>query len=215
MPKVRRIYYESACYHVCARGNNRRYIFEKDEAKIKFLSILSHYQNRMGMKVYAMVLMGNHFHLLLSVRERFGISRLMQGILLSFSHWYRKNELYIGHVWPGRFVSRLVMHEKQLVENIKYIHENPVRANLVEDPLRYRWSTAWILNSNGRSQDFNFEGLRISEFLNTNFDSLGGTSLISYYSPMAQEETGPSPLVLIAQWPKKKRFPSPLVPEFL
>lgn len=116
------------------------------------------------MKVYAMVLMGNHFHLLLSVKERFGISRLMQGILLSFSHWYRKNEPYVGHVWQGRFVSRLVSDQRQMVENIKYIHENPLRANLVEDPLKYRWSTARILREDGKSQNRNFDGLYISEF---------------------------------------------------
>ena len=142
MGRGKRAHYGSACYHVCARGNNRRYIFEKIEAKERFLATLARYQRRMKFKIYAFVIMGNHFHLLLEVDERFGISRVMQGILLSFSLWYRRREKYVGHVWQGRFTSRLVENEEQLNANIYYIHMNPVRAKIVASAIEYKWSSA-------------------------------------------------------------------------
>ncbi len=142
MGRIKRIHYGSACYHVCARGNKRRYILEKVEAKESFLAIVERYQQRMKFKIYAFVIMGNHFHLLLEVDERFGISKVMQGILLSFSIWYRRREKYVGHVWQGRFTSRLVQNEIQLAENIRYIHANPVRARMVKEEIDYKWSSA-------------------------------------------------------------------------
>lgn len=144
MGRIKRIHYGSATYHICARGNNRRYVFEKLEAREKYLTILSRYQKRMKFKLFAFVIMGNHFHLLLSVDERFGISKLMQGILLSFSLWYRRHEKYVGHVWQGRFTSRLIENEAQLVENIRYIHDNPVRAGMVNRAIDYKWSSASV-----------------------------------------------------------------------
>lgn len=142
MGRIKRIHYGSACYHVCARGNNRRFIFERNEAKEYFLTIVARYQRRMKFRIYAFVIMGNHFHLLLEVDELFGISKVMQGILLSFSIWYRRREKYVGHVWQGRFKSRLVDNEIQLAENIRYIHANPVRANMVKTETEYVWSSA-------------------------------------------------------------------------
>jgi putative transposase len=142
MGRVKRIHYGSACYHVCARGNNRRYILEKVEAKEYFLAVVERYQKRMEFKIYAFVVMDNHFHLLLEVDERFGISKVMQGILLAYSIWYRRHEKYVGHVWQGRFTSRLVESEVQLAENIRYIHANPVRAGMVKEEIDYKWSSA-------------------------------------------------------------------------
>ena len=149
MGRVKRTHYGSACYHVCARGNNKRYLFEKLEAKERFLETLARYQRRMKFKIYAFVIMGNHFHLLIEVDERFGISKVMQGILLSFSLWYRRREKYVGHVWQGRFTSRLVVDESQLNANIYYIHMNHVRAKIVQSAIDYLWSSARFWESSG------------------------------------------------------------------
>lgn len=176
MGRIKREEYGSACYHVCARGNNRRYIFERDEAKTAFLSIISRYQTRMGIRVHALVVMGNHFHLLLSISEKHGLSKVMQKLLLSFSHWYRRNEAYVGYVWQGRFSSRLIKNEKQLIANIDYIHANPVRANMVADPLSYRWSTARVWLGGSRPL-VDFEGIKISGFEEIGASSLGSLSM--------------------------------------
>ncbi len=56
MGRIKRIHYGSACYHVCARGNNRRYILEKSEAKDYFLGVVERYQKRMKFKIYAFVI---------------------------------------------------------------------------------------------------------------------------------------------------------------
>ena len=62
--------------------------------------------------------------------------------MLAYSIWYRRHEKYVGHVWQGRFTSRLVESEVQLAENIRYIHANPVRAGMVKEEIDYKWSSA-------------------------------------------------------------------------
>lgn len=155
----KRVQFGSACYHICSRGTNRRYILGSDEEKDRFLQTLERYQNRMKFEIFAYVLMGNHFHLLLEVQERVGIARVMQGVLLSYSMWYRRQEDYVGHVWQGRYSSRLVETERQFLENIKYIHQNPVRAGIVNKEEEYLWSSArYYLDGEDSS------GLKISRY---------------------------------------------------
>ncbi len=163
MGRLKRIHYGSACYHVCARGNNRHYVFNDAEAKEKFLSILKRYQQRMNFKIYAYVIMGNHFHLLIEVQERFGVSKVMQGMLLSYSIWYRRRKGYVGHVWQGRFSSRLVEDDRQLAENISYIHQNPVKAGIVKNEIDYAWSTARIIREFDEKRN-NVDGIMVSRY---------------------------------------------------
>jgi REP element-mobilizing transposase RayT len=146
MSVSRRLYYEYRVYHVIARGNNREYIFEDNYDKEIFMDGIRKYQERLGFKVYAYVIMGNHFHLLIETSEGKNISKIMQGILLSYSCRYRKKYGRVGHVWQGRFKSKAVVNEHQMLENIKYIHENPLRAKMVNAIDEYRWSSAKFYN---------------------------------------------------------------------
>ena len=142
MSIARRVYYEYRIYHVVARGNNREYIFEDRDDKEMFMEGVKKYQERLGFKVYAYVIMDNHFHLLIETSEGRNISKIMQGILLSYSCRYRKKYGRVGHVWQGRFKSKPVVNDQQIVENIKYIHENPLRARMVKAIDEYKWSSA-------------------------------------------------------------------------
>ena len=68
---------------------------------------------------------------------------------------------YVGHVWQGRFTSRLVENEIQLAENIRYIQANPVRARMVNDEVDYKWSSAQYWQSSCPA-DAQVYGLRIT-----------------------------------------------------
>ena len=79
MPRKPRIEYSGAFYHVIARGNQKQRIF-KDAADFqKYLLLLTVYKNRTGSRVYGYILMNNHVHLLVEIRD-IPLSKFMQGL---------------------------------------------------------------------------------------------------------------------------------------
>ena len=69
MARALRIEVPGGRYHITARGNERRPIFRQDRDRIHFLELLSEWPARFGVRLHAYVLMDNHYHLLLELRE--------------------------------------------------------------------------------------------------------------------------------------------------
>lgn len=88
-----------------------------------------------------LVLMSNQVHLIVETREGSNLSKIMQGINLSYVYHYRKEHSYTGHFWQDRFKSLLIEEDNYLLECGKYIELNPVRAKIVPKPEDYRWSS--------------------------------------------------------------------------
>jgi hypothetical protein len=84
--------------------------------------------------------MPNHFHLLLEV-SRAPLSKAMQSLLYRYTHHYNQRYRKIGHLFQGRYRAILCDRDSYLMELIRYLHLNPVRARLIRDPSRYRWSS--------------------------------------------------------------------------
>ncbi|MDP8213310.1 MAG: transposase [Candidatus Zapsychrus exili] len=142
MVAIKRLYYESSIYHVISRGNNRQKIFKDKRYKEYFLDILRRYKERYSFKIYGYVLMDNHFHIVIETIQKHNISKIMQGILLSYSVKYRKENEYVGYVWQGRFKSKIIESKEYILECLEYIHNNPVKASIVEYPEQYHFSSA-------------------------------------------------------------------------
>lgn len=137
-----RIYYTDAVYHVISRGNNKLAILKTKNDKTFFLQSLFRYKQRFNFKLFAFVLMDNHFHLVLQTNPIHNISKIMHSLLLSFSCKYRNNYHYVGHVWQGRFISKIITGDQYILECIEYIHNNPVRAKMTKNSVDYIWSSA-------------------------------------------------------------------------
>jgi REP element-mobilizing transposase RayT len=69
------------------------------------------------------------------------ISKIMQAVTLSYSVKFRKKYAYAGYVWQGRFKSKIIEGERYILECIDYIHNNPVRAKIVDNVEEYPWSS--------------------------------------------------------------------------
>lgn len=95
---------------------------------------------RHSLTLYAYVLMPNHFHLLLEV-SRAPLSKAMQSLLYRYTRHYNQRYRKIGHLFQGRYRAILCDRDSYLMELIRYLHLNPVRAAMVGDPSRYRWSS--------------------------------------------------------------------------
>ncbi len=142
-----RLYYNHAVYHICIRGNNRQAILKADEDKESFLDTLNKFKERFAFKFYGFVLMDNHAHLVVETNQIANISKIMQAITLSYSQKFRHRYNYTGYVWQGRFKSNLIEEDSYILECLKYIHNNPVRAKMVIHAKDYVWSSYHFYNS--------------------------------------------------------------------
>jgi hypothetical protein len=83
--------------------------------------------------------MTNHIHLAIQVGE-LPLSRGMQNLSFRFTRWINWRQKRTGHLFQGRYKAVLVDGDSYLLELVRYIHLNPVRAGMVEDPAEYPWS---------------------------------------------------------------------------
>ena len=141
MGRVKRVYYNNAVYHVTIRGNNKQAVLKNDTDKDALLSTLSKYRLRFGFKLFGFILMDNHAHLIIAVNSLINISKIMQAIALSYSQKFRRKYKYTGYVWQGRFRSNIIESDVYILKCLEYIHNNPVRAGIVDKPQDYKWSS--------------------------------------------------------------------------
>jgi len=135
-----RIHFAGAVYHVISRGNQRQAIFKGGSDYHQFQVFLGEAQKRYYFKLYAYVLMPNHFHLLMEVGS-YPLSKVMQTLLYRYTRYYNKRHHKVGHLFQGRYRAILCDKESYLMELIRYLHLNPVRAGLVKDAKEYAWSS--------------------------------------------------------------------------
>ncbi len=139
MPRIPRLHYEGALYHVISRGNNKQAIFRHRKDYASFLDYLLKVKQQLPFKLHAYCLMPNHFHLLVEVGViplSIIMQRLLTGYTLYFNTKYKKG----GHLFQGRYKAIVCEKESYLLELTRYIHLNPVRAQLVSDPYDWEWS---------------------------------------------------------------------------
>jgi putative transposase len=127
-------------YHVTARGNARRAIFEDDDDCARFLIVLASTVARYRVLCHAYCLMGNHYHLLVQTPEP-NLSVAMRQLNGVYTQRFNRRHERCGHVLQGRFGAQLVDGESYLREVCRYIVLNPVRASLVAHPGEWKWSS--------------------------------------------------------------------------
>jgi len=139
MARPLRMDQEDSFYHGLNRGNERRGIFRDAQDGEGFLTRLGRCSQRFSLGVYAYVLMGNHYHLLVRTREA-NLSAAIQWLGVSYSTWHNARHERRGHLFQGRFKSFLVAEDAYLYRLLLYVHRNPLRAHLVERLADYPWS---------------------------------------------------------------------------
>lgn len=139
MPRHPRVHAPGLLYHLIARGNNGQEIFLEQADYESFLGFLRSTRERYPFYLYAYVLLPNHFHLLVEVIKT-STSRLMQSLLTGYARYFNRVHARSGHLFQGRYKAVLCERESYLVELVRYIHLNPVRARLVRRPGEWRWT---------------------------------------------------------------------------
>jgi putative transposase len=140
MSREARVKSRSGIYHVMLRGANRQEIFHDEEDCLTFLDTIKKYKIKSEMSVYAWCLMNNHVHLLLKEGNE-ELSITMKRIGVSYVSYYNWKYRTTGHLFQDRFRSENVESHRYLLTVIRYIHQNPVKAGIVNRVDEWRWSS--------------------------------------------------------------------------
>jgi putative transposase len=132
MPRQSRIDTTGALHHVIARGIERRKIFDDDQDCSDFVENLGLILEQTETTCYAWALLPNHFHLLLKTGP-VPITTVMRRLLTGHAVRYNRRHQRHGHLFQNRYKSILCQEDVYLLELVRYIHLNPLRAGLVSD----------------------------------------------------------------------------------
>lgn len=122
------------------RGNERKAVFRDDADRERYLGRLKHYREKLGFQVLAYCLMDNHVHLAVE-RGKEPLSRIMAGLQSSYTQYFNLRHQRVGHLFQGRYKAFLVEKDAYALGLVRYIHENPTKAGIVERPEQYLWSS--------------------------------------------------------------------------
>lgn len=156
MPRPNRIIFEGAVYHIYQRGNNRAYIFENPKHKFFLLKLIKEYNKRFDFQLLAYVIMDNHYHLIVRTGKT-PIDSVMFSINNIMSKYLNRELKRTGHVFEGRYHSKLIETDAYLLWLLRYIHRNPIRAHICNNMDDYRWSSHFYYKKG------------INTFINTDF----------------------------------------------
>ncbi|MGA1840563.1 MAG: transposase [bacterium] len=140
MARPLRIEYEGAFYHITARGDEEREIYQSRSDYDKFRGFLKEARDKYGCIVHCYVLMRNHYHLLLETPKA-NLSKIMHSINSSYTTYFNSTKNSNGHIFRGRYKACLVEPDSYLLELSRYVHLNPVRAEITERPEDYPYSS--------------------------------------------------------------------------
>ncbi|SPF44950.1 transposase (fragment) [Syntrophobacter sp. SbD1] len=140
MARPLRIEYEGAFYHVTARGNERWKIFFMKKDYDKFKEYIEAAEINFGFILHAYVLMTNHYHLIVETPQK-NLGRIMHYLNSSYTTYVNIKRKRNGHLFQGRYKAILVDKDNYLLELSRYVHLNPVRANMTQKPEDYPYSS--------------------------------------------------------------------------
>lgn len=175
MPRLARKDLSTSFFHVIVQGIKKEYIFEKDTYINKYLQLLNQYKDKFNIDILAYCIMNNHAHILLYIKDVKEMSMFMHRINSIYAKYYNGvKDKRVGYVFRNRYISEPIYNEKYLINCIKYIHLNPVKANMVKNCEEYPYSSysQLVEKKQGRGYEILTQifGDEIQEMLKDNYE---------------------------------------------
>ena len=139
MGRAPRPFVPGGVYHLNAHGLDDRPIFVDDADRQAFALRLRRVAVRESWGLYAVCLMDTHYHLL--VQPNGGLSDGMRVLNGAHSRAFNKRHGRRGGLFEARYFERTIRDEEHLAGAVAYVHNNPVKAGMVDDPADWAWST--------------------------------------------------------------------------
>lgn len=142
MARIARITAPGFPHHVVQRGNNKEQVFFDDQDRKHYIGLLIKYTDKWLAPVLAYCLMDDHVHLLIRPHHEISLDKIMQGIAPCYTQYINRKHKRTGRLWECRYYSSIIDTEKYLWSAVRYIEQNPVRANYVKNAEDYPFSSA-------------------------------------------------------------------------
>src|SRR5579864_3444839 len=153
MPKgLKRFYGAGDLHYITCSCYKRKRWLGTGRRRDLFLRILEDVRKQRRFVVLGYVVMPEHFHLLMSEPQEGNPSTVMQSVKQRYAQRVirrrRRNPAQRSlcdegalPVWQPRFYDFNVYTEHKRVEKLRYMHRNPVKRGLVQEPEQWRWSS--------------------------------------------------------------------------
>lgn len=143
MPRRARILFPGIPHHVTQRGNHRQRVFFAPGDHANYLSLLKEHATEHSVEVVAYCLMPNHVHLVVVPASADGLHRLFKSVHGRYAQRINRMREQTGHLWQGRYFSS-ALDTAYLLNAVRYVELNPVRAGLVDHAEDFDWSSAAV-----------------------------------------------------------------------
>lgn len=142
MSRIARKNFETSFFHIMVQGINKEYIFNKKVYIEKYLNLMFKKMEEYNVQIIAYCIMNNHAHILIYTEKIENMSKAMHYINTLYAQYYNfMEDNRIGHVFRNRYKSEEIKDEIYLINCIKYIHNNPVKAGIVQNLKDYKYSS--------------------------------------------------------------------------
>lgn len=140
MARKPRLHVEGGFYHVILRGNGGEKIFFSNRDRDRLFLLIQEGIERFQYRLHAYCFMTNHIHLVMQV-GKLPLSKIIQNISVRYTKYINKLKKRTGHLFQGRYKALLIDADTYLLELVRYVHNNPVRAGIVKKAIDYKWSS--------------------------------------------------------------------------
>ena len=140
MARRHRLHVPGGLYHVILRGNDRQTIFFDANDRYRWESLLEEGVSRYSHRIHAYCWMTNHVHLAIQCND-VPLSKFMGFVASQYARSTNRKIDRSGHLFERRYRAILVQADSYLQELVRYIHQNPLRAGMVDDIADYQWSS--------------------------------------------------------------------------
>ena len=140
MARPLRLTFPGAVYHVMSRGHERAVVFRDDKDRERLLRVIGAVAGELGWVVHGYCLMDNHFHILIET-PRGNLPTGMRSINSRYAQGFNRSHRRRGHLFEGRYKAVLVQKDTHLLELLRYVVLNPVRAKMTRTPEAWPWSS--------------------------------------------------------------------------
>lgn len=136
-------------YHIVMRGTNQQSLHENTWDYEKMVNQVAKTRVRFRFDLHAYCLMSNHTHLLIEADYEV-VPKIVQSIKTSYAKYYNKRTDRTGHLFEARYGNVAILSTHQYRNTIRYIHQNPVRARIIDNNNsdKYKWSSMSAFTSN-------------------------------------------------------------------
>ncbi|HEY4646991.1 MAG TPA: transposase [Steroidobacteraceae bacterium] len=140
MPRPPRLHVPGASYHVVLRGNHQESLFGSATDRRVLNDIVAEVLAQYDCRIHAFCWMTSHLHALVQIADR-PLGTVMQRVAIRYSRYRHKSLDTSGHLFERRHKAKLVDVDAYFLTLLRYIHLNPVKAGIVNDPVDYPWSS--------------------------------------------------------------------------